>query len=110
MVYKKLGVKTSEKADQFYHSTPWRKIRILALERDQHRCLPCWRKGVLTIANTVHHIKPRKEYPELELTLSNLESICPACHNKEHPDRGKQRKKKKHRINVVEERGNPEMI
>ena len=34
-----------------------------------------------------HHKKPRKEYPELELVLDNLESLCDKCHAEEHPEK-----------------------
>nr|WP_081831803.1 HNH endonuclease signature motif containing protein [Geomicrobium sp. JCM 19038] len=65
----------------------------------------------MTVANTVHHIKPRKDYPELALTSSNLESICPRCHNKEHPEKGKSSSQEnKIRINVHSIETNPEIF
>jgi 5-methylcytosine-specific restriction endonuclease McrA len=35
----------------------------------------------------VHHIKPIEQYPELALVDENLESLCFACHNIEHPEK-----------------------
>ena len=46
-------------------------------------------------ADMVHHIKERTEYPELALTLENLISLCNACHNKEHPEKGGGKRKQK---------------
>ncbi|MEK4273119.1 HNH endonuclease signature motif containing protein [Paenibacillus sp. FSL R7-0026] len=63
----------------------------------------------ITTANTVHHIKPLEDYPELALDEDNLESICPTCHNKEHPVRGKKKpeKGKKRRATVLKSPANP---
>jgi 5-methylcytosine-specific restriction endonuclease McrA len=102
--------KVTEKSKGFYHSKAWRRVRRVVLARDRYRCKPCWRRNQLTVANTVHHIKPLDEYPELALTLSNLESICPSCHNREHPEKGKPKSKTPRNINVIEEQPNPEII
>ena len=40
----------------------------------------------------VHHIKPRRDYPELALVDSNLISLCDECHNKMHPEKGGRRR------------------
>ncbi|WP_198153550.1 HNH endonuclease [Thalassobacillus sp. C254] len=53
--------------------------------------------------------QPRRDYPELELTLSNLESICPSCHNKEHTEKGSTVKRVSKKITLVEVKGNPEI-
>lgn len=91
-----------KKADPFYNSTAWRKLRVTVLVRDAYLCQPCLRNKRLTTANTVHHIKPRLDYPELALDMDNCESICPACHNKEHPEKGGgQRVKKSERKAII---------
>ncbi|MDY7222075.1 HNH endonuclease [Halalkalibacterium halodurans] len=48
--------------------------------------------------------------PELELDPDNCESICPSCHNKEHPEKGSNKPIKRIRARVVEEKGNPDHI
>ena len=70
--------------DSFYASTAWKRIRKAALIRDHYLCQRCRRRP----ANTVHHIQPREEYPELALVLDNLQSVCTICHNREHPEKG----------------------
>ena len=88
------GVKPYKKCDPFYQSDAWRRVRQQALERDHFYCQKCLqmvemgRKLRPNDATMVHHIKPRSLYPELELDLSNLVSLCDACHNQEHPERG----------------------
>jgi len=77
-----------KKAKPFYKSAAWLKCRVFALERDNYLCQPCMKKNRLTPATTVHHKKPLEEAPDLGLDLDNLESICPACHNREHTEKG----------------------
>lgn len=76
--------KRDAKIDAFYHSPEWRKVRLLALERDNYLCQRCLKQGKLTKAKIVHHIKEVKDYWELRLVLENLESTCFPCHNREH--------------------------
>ncbi|WP_232317039.1 HNH endonuclease signature motif containing protein [Paenibacillus sp. D9] len=77
--------------------------------RDHYLCQICLRKEKLTSANTVHHIKPLETHPELALETDNLESICPACHNKEHTEKGAGKKhepNRQRRAAVVKEKAN----
>ena len=88
-----IAMKYDKKADPFYLSPAWRAVREQALLRD-HWCRECLRLVAAGIkprpneATMVHHVKPRKLYPELELELDNLESLCNDCHAKMHPERG----------------------
>ncbi|UED78039.1 HNH endonuclease [Brevibacillus sp. DP1.3A] len=95
----------------FYRSRAWLKCREYVLLRDNHLCQQCLKKNKLTAANTVHHLKPLDEAPELALDTDNLESICPACHNKEHPEKGsgKREPEKKHKAAVIKTRMNEEV-
>lgn len=78
-----------KQVNPFYRSRAWLRCRLLALQRDHYLCQPCYRGGKFTAANTVHHIEALEKRPDLALELSNLESICPSCHNKEHPEKGR---------------------
>jgi 5-methylcytosine-specific restriction protein A len=42
------------------------------------------KRGILTPAEVVHHLVEVKEQWNLRLVLSNLESVCHGCHNREH--------------------------
>lgn len=68
------------KKQGFYQKAAWRRVRRQALERDHYLCQECLRHKRFTRATEVHHKKPAEEYPELALTLSNLESLCWNCH------------------------------
>jgi len=87
-------MKPYKKNDPFYTSAAWRAVREQALLRDHYICQKCLQKveaGRMLRphdATMVHHKKPRQLYPELELDLDNLESLCDSCHNEEHPERG----------------------
>lgn len=69
--------------DPFYISGPWKALRLAVLARDLYWCQRCKK----TWANTVHHIIPRKERPDLELDPDNCEAVCEKCHNQAHPEK-----------------------
>ena len=41
-------------------------------------------------AELVHHMIPLEERPDLALDLDNLRSLCSECHNRRHPEKGRQ--------------------
>lgn len=71
----------------FYHSLEWKKKRAEILARDNNECQKCKKKGRVTKANAVHHIKHYRTHKHLALENSNLISLCNACHNEEHPEK-----------------------
>ncbi|MCY8074263.1 HNH endonuclease [Bacillus haynesii] len=73
----------------FYKSTEWKRTRELVLLRDNRLCQRCLREHRFTHADMVHHIVEVKQDWSKRLDLSNLESLCNACHNKVHGDRNK---------------------
>ena len=78
----------------FYHTQAWQRARAAALARDQGMCCDCMDRlragygGKPRRAVVVHHIQSVRERPDLALTLSNLRSLCEACHNRRHPEKG----------------------
>lgn len=72
----------------FYTSKRWLKKRENILRRDGYMCQRCKRYGRKVEATTVHHIEHYDERPDLALVDSNLISLCAACHNKQHPEKG----------------------
>ena len=83
-----------KQTDPFYKTLAWRRLRLVALERDHYICQDCLAQKRLGArirarrAVVVHHILPRETHPELALELNNLVSLCDACHNKRHPEKG----------------------
>jgi 5-methylcytosine-specific restriction endonuclease McrA len=70
-------------SDPFYQSRDWKNTRQAVLARDNYLCQRCLKlHNRLTPANTVHHIKAFKDYPELALDMDNLISWCEACHTR----------------------------
>ena len=72
----------------FYKSKCWQMKREHILRRDKYLCQNCKRYGRRTEAVTVHHIEHLEDRPDLALEDSNLVSLCNACHNKMHPEKG----------------------
>lgn len=68
----------------FYTSQLWRKKQSQILKDNHNECSRCKARGKVAIANTVHHKKYLRRYPDLALEDSNLEPVCEACHYSEH--------------------------
>lgn len=100
-----------KRANPFYKSKPWLRLREDVLIRDVYLCQQCLRRKKITPANTVHHIIPIEERPDLALDADNCESICPSCHNKEHPEKGsgKREPERKRKARIVKVEANPEV-
>lgn len=85
---------TNEQARIFYRSTAWKHKREEILKRDNYECVQCRKEGRLTTqfdaVLEIDHIKELKDYPELKLENSNLQTLCRSCHNIKHGRDGKQ--------------------
>ena len=67
---------------RFYSSSSWHRVR--ALQRKRHTlCERCERDGKVVVGQLVHHIVPIED-GGARFHLDNLETLCHACHNKEH--------------------------
>ena len=102
--------KRNKERKAFYQSAAWEKCRRLALERDSYLCQDCLKQNILTPADMVHHIRELKDCPQLSLTLSNLVSLCNACHNKKHIRTGRKEKIYSTKIKVLKSKANEEKI
>jgi 5-methylcytosine-specific restriction enzyme A len=72
----------------FYQSDAWRSLRSSVLA-EHPLCARCERLGQTRLATHVHHVRERKDRPDLALDRDNLEALCNPCHSKHH---AKQRK------------------
>lgn len=64
------------------YDAAWRKLRLVALLRDNYLCQICLKDDRPTPARDVDHILTVAEHPELRLELDNLQSLCSTCHKK----------------------------
>lgn len=67
--------------DAFLSSYEWRKIRLVILKKYGRKCQCCGATPTSGAIMNVDHIKPRKIYPELALTESNLQVLCHECNH-----------------------------
>lgn len=88
---------------KFYKSREWSgRSGFVGLKqevlREQHNeCQLCKERGIITKADTVHHVMHVRDHPELALSKwyvdergvshRNLLSVCKACHNELHPEK-----------------------
>lgn len=77
-----------KKPDPFYASTRWRKVRLLALRRDLYRCVVCGADVSASGVARVDHIKERSNYPDLELDVDNLRTLCTLHDSHAHREKG----------------------
>lgn len=73
--------KQKEDCKNGIHSVRWRKKRVYIIKRDKGLCQRCLIKyNILNGSNlSVHHIKPRIDYPELMYEDDNLITLCMTC-------------------------------
>lgn len=76
--------------EDFYRSREWRELRYKALVLHGTTCQCCGASRSNGAVLHVDHIKPRSKYPELELSLDNLQVLCEDCNmgksNKDETD------------------------
>ena len=68
-------------SDAFLQSYEWRKLRMVVLKKRGARCECCGATPQDGIRINVDHVKPRKKFPELALTESNLQVLCHDCNH-----------------------------
>ena len=81
------GMDMRKIADPFYKSGRWLSLRAAVLRRDRYLCQEALRYGVRRQAETVHHIFPKNEFPELAWEPWNLVALSEKYHDAMH-DRG----------------------
>ena len=80
--------------DDFLQSYEWRRVRMEAIKRYGAKCQCCGATPETGAIINVDHIKPRKIFPELALSLDNLQVLCHECnHGKGNWDMTDWRKK-----------------
>lgn len=68
-------------SDSFLMSYEWRKLRMEALKKHGARCQCCGASPATGAVMNVDHIKPRRIFPELALSLDNLQVLCHECNH-----------------------------
>ena len=61
---------------------PWPKVRKRVLEDENWTCRICGKH-----ANSVDHIVPVSDRPDLMFTRSNLQALCTACNSRKELQR-----------------------
>ena len=73
---KYLQYKPNMKSSEFYRTREWIEARYKTFVKYGKVCQCC---GAVNTVLHVDHIKPRSKYPELELSVDNLQVLCEAC-------------------------------
>lgn len=67
--------------DSFLTTFAWRRLRMAAIHLHGARCMCCGASPSDGVVIHVDHIKPRKDFPELALSMKNLQIMCGACNH-----------------------------
>lgn len=74
-----MGVRRYTRAGaSIYRSPRWKAVRLQVKRRDGFKCVTCRAAGDLE----VDHIQPLRSHPELAYELTNLQTLCVACHSR----------------------------
>lgn len=68
-------------SDAFLQTYEWRRVRMVALKLHGARCQACGATPSTGAVMNVDHIKPRKLFPDLALSLENLQVLCHECNH-----------------------------
>jgi len=68
-------------SNAFLESFEWRRVRMQALKLHGARCQCCGATAADGLRIHVDHIKPRKLFPELALSVDNLQVLCEVCNH-----------------------------
>lgn len=79
----------NEEAKKFYHSAQWSKLVAQVKARAAGLDELLLEEGKIETGNTVHHIYPIDERPDLRLTFSNLIYLSAKSHNRVHSEYNK---------------------
>lgn len=83
--------------DAFYHRARHKVWRQKVLARAGGLCEICKRYGRrdrdgLPVAATVaHHVLHADTHPERRYDVTNGQALCEACHNRQHPEKGRRK-------------------
>lgn len=80
---------TNNDLHKFYGSSEWQALAAQARDMQHNECQRCKAKGYYSPCEIVHHIRYVKKFPELALSLENLECLCKNCHEEEHKIKNK---------------------
>lgn len=69
------------KQNNFYGSREWHKLRYTAFLKYGRKCLVCGADHKKGARLHVDHIKPISKYPDLALSLDNLQILCSLCNS-----------------------------
>lgn len=85
---KEFNFRDRKEKQKFYNTYAWRKLRKLALARDNFECVWCRAEGKVSNRFNadleVDHIEEVEDRPDLALDLDNLRTLCMHHHNVRH--------------------------
>jgi 5-methylcytosine-specific restriction endonuclease McrA len=69
------------RSDDFLRTFEWRRLRMQALKLHGPQCQCCGATPATGAVMNVDHIKPRRLFPDLAMSLDNLQILCDVCNH-----------------------------
>jgi len=63
----------------FYSTGCWKRARYFAIAQHGNKCQCCGASPATGAVLHVDHIKPKSKFPELALSIDNLQVLCADC-------------------------------
>lgn len=98
---RKKNDKDYNKANNFYCSDSWIRLRDLMRSEYLGMCVVCWAKNRHRELHTIHHIEELKDNFERRLDASNLIAVCSSCHKRIHDEYNKGTMQKKNMQKIL---------
>lgn len=76
---KPIAIRNKRPNVSFYETREWRELRYQALTLHGGKCQCCGRSASDGVVLHVDHVKPKSKFPELALSLNNLQVLCADC-------------------------------
>jgi 5-methylcytosine-specific restriction endonuclease McrA len=83
------GKRKPKGTDPFYLTPEWHATRVRVLRRDGYTCTSCGASVRGKGLSRVDHIRTRKDAPHLAMDPNNLRTLCAACDNRRHSEKGR---------------------
>ena len=82
--YHRINNPRNPKHKNFYNGVKWKQLREHILSRDNYLCQDCFKLGMITGAEEVHHIIEIADDWDKRYDSDNLISLCKKCHSRRH--------------------------
>ena len=91
-------IEKRKQRQSFYYSEEWKKLKTIAFNIYGFKCMLCGSED----DPAIDHIRSRKEHPDLELSIDNVQILCRECNRIKSNKHSKDYRSKEAKNNLAE--------